>query len=46
MIEVVSLPRSLGTTLKLPVPGLRSSEAPQLEQYLARSGLGRPHRAQ
>jgi hypothetical protein len=32
--------------LKLPVLVLRTSGAPQLEQYLARSGLGRAHRAQ
>src|SRR5437868_1831603 len=50
MIDVVSPPRSLGIALKLPVLGLlpaeRASWAPQLEQYLAPSGFGRPHRAQ
>src|SRR5487761_59528 len=46
MIDVVSPPRSLGMALKLPVFVLRISEAPQLEQYLACSGFGRPHRAQ
>src|ERR1700754_2954309 len=50
MIDVVSppwpVPRSLGMAAKLPVFVLRVSGAPQLEQYLARSGFGRPHRAQ
>src|ERR1700689_3896971 len=46
MIDVVSPPRSLGTAPKLPVFVLRISGAPQLEQYLARSGFGRLHSAQ
>jgi hypothetical protein len=47
MIDVVSPPRAAGTAAKLPVLlAARISGAPQLEQYLARSGFGRPHRAQ
>src|ERR1700733_12533691 len=50
MIDVVSPPwpalRSLGIAANVTGVVVRVSGAPQLEQYLARSGFGRPHRAQ